>query len=443
MSLFARVTAALLILAPAAAQAGPLLDKALAYSDRWVERNSPAFACRVETLYTDETLTEVESYHDLGDSTIWTGNYVAAESYRYAVTGDPQAKINALRSLECLLAMEEVTGKPGFIARWVGPAEPPYLLGECNPAQDCHVVTEGPYAGNFWKGNTSSDQYLGWWYGVSHVWDFVLDGPEDNYYRNAIRGAVTRVVDTLRADDYLITDPDGTVSTAGPEIVGNEAMAFHLVTANIAGGEYAEMLPQVYADNFLDYYFLWIYPITRYFQYYAFHLGHMASHMVMTHETSWPLLAFHRNHHRLRAYAPVAGSGQVMFDYIAMGEKAIAESPALLASARAHLAAIPGPPRLKISNPQGPWTPDPQVDVLNYWGPIIAELLGKPGEWKPQPQQGLAPFPFEERCNEGFRWQRNPYRLCGPDNPRFEYPGEDYLIAYWMGRYYGFLTEED
>ncbi|MBZ0252288.1 MAG: hypothetical protein K8I02_03020, partial [Candidatus Methylomirabilis sp.] len=166
----------------APAYAGPLEEKALAYSANFQAWHSPAFGCSVETRFVAPDSEEIAQHHDLGDSTIWTGNYVAAEAYRYAVTGDPEAKEFGLRSVECLLAMEEVTGKPGFIARWVGPAVPPFITdvgGVDGCRGDCHVVTDGPYDGNFWIGNTSSDQYLGWWYGLSHAMEFLLDAPGD------------------------------------------------------------------------------------------------------------------------------------------------------------------------------------------------------------------------------------------------------------------------
>jgi len=137
-----------------------------------------------------------------------------------------------------------------------------FLNGPCEPEHDCHLVTEVPYAGNFWKGNTSSDQYLGWWYGISHAYDLLLDQPADEPVRRRIRQAVKRVIGTLRQEDYLIVDPDGTVSTAGPEIVGNEALAFHL--------------------------------------------GHMAQHLLLRTETSPLLLDYHRSLHRERLYAPIA-----------------------------------------------------------------------------------------------------------------------------------------
>jgi len=427
--------------AKATVQAGPLLEKALAYSQNFQDVHSPAFGCSVEVEFVSESDPTVKAYHDQGDSTIWTGNYVAAEAYRYAVTGDPQAKEFGLRGVECLLAMEEVNGKPGFISRWVGPAEPPFLNGECNPEHDCHIVTEGPYAGNFWLGNTSSDQYLGWWYGLSHAYELLLDSPLDEPVRERISGAMARVIDTLRGEKYLITDPDGTVSTAGPEITGNEALAFHLVTAGIVGGYYKDLMPKVYLQQAVPYLVLTWYPITRWFQYYAFHLGHMAMHMMLRHETCESFLEFDRQMHRERLYALIADTQQVMFDYIAFGEQAVPADPEILTADKAALLAFPDPPKRRIQPVQGPFEYDPVVDQLDAAIDFLEALLGIDiGDVSPQAKD---PFPVEERCVSGFRWQTKPYEICGGSNPAFEYPGEDYLIAYWLGRYYGFIEATD
>lgn len=422
------------------AAAGPLLDKALAYSQNFQDVHSPAFGCSVEVQFASPSDPTVVAYHDEGDSSIWTGNYVAAEAYRYAVTHDPQAKAFGLRSVNCLLALEEVTGKPGFIARWVGPAEPPYYFGGCEG--DCHLVTEGPYAGTFWLGNTSSDQYLGWWYGLSHAYDYLLDSPDDEPTRQRIRGAFSRVVDTLLADNYLIVDPDGTVSTAGPDQHGHKMMSYISITAHAVGEPYASMLPQIYSENLLDYLLLTLYPITRWFQYYAFHLGHMAQHMVMKWETMPFWAEIHKSMLRDRLYALVKDTQQVMFDYIAFGMGAATPTPDQLDQDRAALAAFPDPPKRRLNPAQGAFEWDPFPAQMNDIIEFIETLL--PTLDLPHfNEQALEPFPLDERCVTGFRWQTPPYEVCGGSDPAFEYPGEDYLVAYWLGRYHGFLSEAD
>ena len=38
-----------------------------------------------------------------------------------------------------------------------------------------------------------------------------------------------------------------------------------------------------------------------------------------------------------------------------------------------------------------------------------------------------------------FIWQRNPFNLVGGGYGTVEGPGIDYILPYWMARYYGVL----
>ena len=48
---------------------------------------------------------------------LWTAIYVAAECFRYKVTGDAEARTNARHGMDALVRLESVTGIPGFPAR--------------------------------------------------------------------------------------------------------------------------------------------------------------------------------------------------------------------------------------------------------------------------------------------------------------------------------------
>ncbi|MCA9774533.1 MAG: hypothetical protein KC466_19090, partial [Myxococcales bacterium] len=80
---------AVAILSAASAEAGPLLDKALAYSANHQALHAPGpYHCSVAVRFVAPESDEILRYEKQGDSTIWTGNYLAGEAYRYAVTGD-------------------------------------------------------------------------------------------------------------------------------------------------------------------------------------------------------------------------------------------------------------------------------------------------------------------------------------------------------------------
>ena len=66
------------------------------------------------------------SYTRCGDSALWTGHYLAAEAYRYAVTASPHALANVRLALNGLTRLTDVTGRD-LLARCAVPADAPWL----------------------------------------------------------------------------------------------------------------------------------------------------------------------------------------------------------------------------------------------------------------------------------------------------------------------------
>jgi len=53
--------------------------------------------------------------------------------------------------------------------------------------------------------------------------------------------------------------------------------------------------------------------------------------------------------------------------------------------------------------------------------------------------QACDPIPVPRRVTTDFLWQRSPYLLYGGRAGDIETAGIDYLLPYWMGRFYGVL----
>jgi len=51
------------------------------------------------------------------------------------------------------------------------------------------------------------------------------------------------------------------------------------------------------------------------------------------------------------------------------------------------------------------------------------------------------PIPVDKRVTTDFIWQRSPFQLAGGADGKIEGPGIDYILPYWMARYYGVITE--
>src|SRR5713226_2773634 len=177
---------------------------AVAISANIQARHMP-FGGVLDPIFTSPVSNDIAGYTRCGDSAIWTGHYLAAESYRYKVTRDPTALANAQTALAGLQSLVDVTGT-NLLARCLVPMDSPYAAGITNEEAHNGVHTSGK---NFWIGNTSRDQYSGAFFGLSVAYE-LLDDPGA---RASIQSLVTRMLDFLLAHAWLVVMPDGTIST--------------------------------------------------------------------------------------------------------------------------------------------------------------------------------------------------------------------------------------
>ena len=128
---------------------------------------------------------------------LWTAMYAAAECFRYAVTKSPEALANARKSIDAILFLEEVTGRPGY------PARSYIRKGDWRGQGGVwHWTPDGAYE---WKGDTSSDEIVGHYYIFGIAWDLLPDPA----LRKRIAAAVTRITDHILEHRYNLTDVHG------------------------------------------------------------------------------------------------------------------------------------------------------------------------------------------------------------------------------------------
>src|SRR5262249_41865099 len=58
------------------------------------------------------------------------------------------------------------------------------------------------------------------------------------------------------------------------------------------------------------------------------------------------------------------------------------------------------------------------------------------------PNAACSPIPVPDRVTTDFLWQRSPFQMSGGGSGRIETAGIDYLLPYWMARYYGVITAD-
>ena len=179
------------------------------YKPMTLEEKSRAFVDRIQARHNRWGLTATSDLRVPGDlksnqpvSTdndgLWTAMYVAAECFRYKVTGQPDARDNARRGMQAILRLESITGIPGF------PARSFVKVGEDVQPRDgeWHDAAEQGWR---WKGDTSSDEIVGHYFVYGIYYDLVADESE----KTQLRATLDRITKHILDHDYQLIDVDG------------------------------------------------------------------------------------------------------------------------------------------------------------------------------------------------------------------------------------------
>jgi len=421
-----------LILAPGI-RADELEDRALAH-DEWANTyNIIPTGSIGYVFFTSPESFDITQY-SLSDSTIWTGTYLAAESFRYAVTGDEDALENAVRTVEALDAHLKITQVPGFIARCAAPDEAPYNTGYLD--HDRYVAGTGDWEGYFWLNNTSRDQYSGWFFGMSIAYDLL----DDEDARDLIREDVAAVIENLLSHNWWIIDEDGMPTDAAPQALSTFRLAWLAAAVHILDTpELRTAYEELYEKDkktFKLSNFSWM---NKYYQYYGFNLSHLNFHTLWRTETNPERRAFYLDAYHDMIWGLVAHTHNVFFDDIYLANCVRAgecrDYDETLTDVQAQLFDFQDPPVRDITKEIPEWDLDPLSvllsDLIDQWG--IRDLIDIE-------YQTLDPRPVLYRCPRSFMWQKSPYNLdCAGGDGTEVYPGVDYLLSYWMGRYYDLI----
>lgn len=421
------------------ALAGELADKAVGY-DAWTPAwHRLGYGAIAETYFVDETLSEVDRFGGRGDSTIWTGTYLASQAFRFMTTGDPEAYDAILSTVDTLHHHLQVTGRCGFIARYRGPDVYPFNAG-CANDEHCYAG-EGEYAGDIFLTNTSRDQYTGWFFGMAMAFDAV----DDEEVKALIADDVAEVVDALLAQRWWIIDVDGAPTTAGPNVLATMQATWSLVAAHVTGehrflDEYDRLAePSMEPQHRLS----GISFMNKYAQHYGNNLGHTNAFTLMKLSRDNGLAADYDFWRSLFLGQTHRWTHMIHNAYFELVHWSVLDAPdeAMRASIIDDLTRFRDAPNVHyaVFPPEGPLDPfSVWMERLQDRFPWIAEIIGNVNP------QALDPYPVDEQCSTDFLWQRNMWSIsCGGENLRHVDPGVDYLIAYWMARYYGVIDEND
>jgi hypothetical protein len=382
---------------------------AIAISERIQKRHLP-FGTILDPVFTRPDGDEIEGYARAGDSAIWTGHYLAAESFRYRVTGSPDALANIRKALQGIRSLIDVTGTD-LLARCFVPVNSPYAQA-IREEEGRHGIYSAILNGAevFWIGNTSRDQYSGVFFGLGVAYDFV-DVPD---VKQQAAMLVTRMLNYLQDRDWLVRMPNGEISTT---FIGRpeQRLSFLIVGRRVNSDRFGSSYSWHRMANLATLSTGIAYDLgDTHTSYFKFNLGTINLFNLIRLESN----GFYRGRY-LRTYDLMRRTtddhGNPHFNMIDYGLKG--PDSRRDAATREML-------QQWISRPRR----DPYLD---WRGDARYPPCGE--------ERACQPLSIADRIRTDFLWQRSPFLLVGGGTGKIEGAGIDYILPYWMARYYGVI----
>ena len=435
------------------------------------------------------TWEDVETWSTGENDGLWSALYMASQAYRYAVTGSSEA----LDNLEVLLAGEQdrmrITGVDGLFTRQLIPPGVDGIGCPTDPAQyavdeakddnkwvqvgddGCVWVTDtdtlewtatthcglDEYAGWCWLDNVSQDEYVGHMFALGAITRLV----DDTDVQQMAADMLEQVGHHLMDNDLTLVDWDGRLTEHGrmypmaltdtPGYLAVMALSFLLVAAE---GSDDDELRQYYDDCLLqrggtEECLPWPgqkpLSFTDYLPALLLYTGEDSCtsnwnnfSMVMAnfHHLLWlerDLETRELLQDALRDEAMYAGKPKALI------EQRNAWFDVMWAATKHLGPGTDGPDYLAVEDAvcslrQFPASKHAIEQDLTELYPHACD--GRNGH-----SLSANPAPVAERCIHTFLWWSNPYKResCSAESWHVRQPG-DYLLAYWMARYYGFVS---
>lgn len=447
------------------------------------------------------TWADVQQWHSGENDGLWSGLYFTSQAFRYAVTREPAV----LATLKLLLAGEvdrmRITGVPGIFTRQL---IPPGVPGLACPADDAAYVADVEKDDNRWvkigdegcvwyipsdpgatwtksdhcgldayKGwcfldNVSQDEYAGHMMALAALYRLV-DDPE---VQATVKQMIEDVAVHMMEHDLTLVDWDGRVTEHGkfyltsfadtPGFLAAEVIAFLRMGIEVSGRQdlvdflegcvlqqsqmgkclsWPTEQGKSYADSLgLQLHYMGVGPGCK--------ANYNNFAMVMTY--FFDLFWFERDPAVLEKAWDAFDTQLVRYD-----------SPrALIGQQNAWFNVI-----WAAMKKLGPGSDGPAYDAIDA---AVCSLKQFPASKHQQAHDSAAlyphfcdgrfdkvdddvhddsktefPVPVADRCVRTFLWWADPFDrdTCGDDPRSLDQPG-DYLLAYWMGRYFGFLPAD-
>ncbi|MGN1451694.1 MAG: hypothetical protein ACI4XQ_06320 [Eubacteriales bacterium] len=355
---------------------------------------------------------------------LWTAMYAAGACYEYAVTGSEDSLKRAVTTVNAVLDLVDVTGRPGY------PARSYILRGEKLPEDGFWV----PYADGSltWKSDTSSDELVGHFLIYLIAYELL---PDENI-RGHIRRVAAEICDGILANGCYLIDVTGRPTRWGrwsleyfngkgysdASLNSAELLSFLKVTAHVTGEErFAEAYRRLAVDEgYSDI-------VCKYLErreeinYSDEELCYLSYLPLVILEEDEELRAKYRE-----------GMGQWCQNIRREANPLWTYIYKLIA------------PDEDFDMDSCLWTLRRLPLDMRYSDPAIVgradiEYEQELDRFNKRQIKNLLP-PDERRI---MKWNGNPFAVETGGNILSEEPGTVYTLPYWLGRYYGFIVEEN
>lgn len=466
---------------------GSTHDRARSYA-AWLPEHHLPHGMVVNARFADAALGKLTAYDGLVDSALWTGTWLAAESWRYLATGAPDAAARVADGVAVLHRAFGVTGIPGYLARYVlpvGSTEP--IPWTCGMKHHCNAEWQGKLY--HWRGDTSRDQYTGVMLGLMLAYRASPDAAVKATIReDVVRLALelTKVRKQVPVHIELDGVPlDATLDIENVILVPNET-ADGKIRIVIDSSDFAsaqmdgvrEFIPDWSVPLHQIPLLSWLPPIPR------GSAAMLGAYLAMALEMSAGVPGFEAEHAALAAYhqskskywAGVAAGWSygnacggkyygTHIEYISAYTWAMTEPPGEVGTLvrdavldDAMWDSLSQHKNVYYAFLWGGTRASPDAQAI---GAARAQLgLFPPGPRVHAARNSLNEYPHDSACSSDgvphskvaldvddrvvseFMWQRHPWKLTDAGDPTEVFPGIDYLAAYWAGRHHG-LVEDD
>jgi len=378
-------------------------------------------------------------HHASDNDGLWTAIYLGAEAFRYAVTKDPKARELAKKSMEAILDLERLSGYPGFPARAIIRKDE-VVLGY-DPEERVRVEGEtdkiwytSPKDPNLLcKGDTSSDELDGHYFAWRVYYDLVANEEE----KQTIREVCRRVTDNLLQNGYTLVGHTGRKTrwgVFGPQYLNDDPRWFEERGLNsLSLLAYLKVAHHICGDQrYLDTYE----KLIREHHYLLNTLGMRQNMPIWAINYSDDELAY-LGYYNLITLEKDPHRRNLLMQSITEGWKGLSkEKRAFYNFAFQALTGLDGKAMEAIETLQEwPWE-------LIHWETRNSHrhditLVGAPGTTRRNMTDRV--LPASERSI--MRWASNAYQADGGGDGTDEEDGGAWLLAYWLGRYHGIITE--